>query len=80
MACGRQRWAGPFAGRPFYLIDRDPLRAVVDWLVIDDEPAVITDRLDTVRVNEAATFRTVVAGPFSGGDVLVERLFVDVSY
>jgi hypothetical protein len=43
------------------LVERDPLRAVVDWLVVDDEPAVITNRLDTVRVNEAATFRTVVA-------------------
>jgi hypothetical protein len=52
---------------------------MVDWTILEDEPAVVTDRLDAVRVDEAATLRTAAAGPLGGGDVLVERPLVDIS-
>jgi len=52
---------------------------VVDRAILEDQPTILAGRLDTVRVDEAAAFRTTGAGPFDGVDVLVERLLVDVS-
>ena len=52
---------------------------MVDRTILKDEPAVVTDRLDAVRVDEAAALRTAAVGPLGGGDVLVECPFVDVS-
>jgi hypothetical protein len=52
---------------------------MVDWTILEDEPAVVTDRLDTVRVDETAALGTAAAGPLGGGDVLVECPLADVS-
>ena len=74
-----QRWTGPRAFDALCFVEGALFRAMVNWTILEDEPAVVTDGLDAVRVDETAALRTAAVGPLGGGDVLVECPFVDVS-
>jgi hypothetical protein len=74
-----QRRTGPRAFDALCVVEGALFRAMVDRTILEDKPAVVTDGLDAVRVDETAALRTAAVGPLGGGDVLVECPFVDVS-
>ena len=74
-----QRRTGPRAFDALCVVEGALFRAMVDRTILEDKPAVVTDRLDTVRVDEAAALGTTAVGLLGDGDVLVERSFVDLS-
>jgi hypothetical protein len=74
-----QRRTGPRAFDALCVVEGTPLRAMVDRTILQDEPAVVTDRLDTVRVDDPTALGTAAAGPLGGGNVLVECPLVDGS-
>ena len=79
MAGRRQRWPGSLAPVALVIVECPPLWAVVDWAVLDDQPAVLAGRLDAVRVDDPTALRTDWAGLLSIVDILVERPLVDIS-
>lgn len=69
----------PADSAPLCFVVRRPLWTVIDRMILKDEPTTLAGRFDTIRVNGSATLRTGRAELRSSGNILVERLLVDIS-